>query len=119
MCYPTDASPNFYCSLLYNSEIGNQFGNALLKLVLNLLMCRDIKKQIGILRSRIFRSMGSGKGQDHHDRFVRSPLLGLSEESQGIVGDQIREIITGVVPSVSDFVPIDVDRVVVEARISH
>ena len=63
--------------------------------------------------------MGSGKGHDHHDGFVGSPLLGLSEEGQGVVGDQIREIIPGVVPSVSHFVPIDVDRVVVEARISH
>ena len=85
----------------------------------NLLMCRDIKKQIGILRSGILRSMGSRKGHDHHDRFMGSSLLCLSKESQGIVGDQIREIIAGVVPSVSDFVPIDVDSVVVESGISH
>ena len=62
-----------------------------------LLMSGDIEEQVGVLRRRIFGSVGSGVAHDHEDRLVRIPVLGLPEEGQRAVGDQVGEIVLGVV----------------------
>lgn len=61
--------------------------------------------------------MGPRKGHDHHDGPARLALLCLPEEGQGVVGDQVRQIVLSIVPTVPDLVSVHVECVVVEPGI--
>lgn len=65
-----------------------------------LLMSGDIEEQVGVLRRRIFGSVGSGVAHDHEDRLIGISMLGLAEEGEGAVRDQVGEVILCVVKSV-------------------
>ena len=63
-------------------------------------MSGDIEEQVGVLRRRIFGSVGSGVAHDHEDRLIGISMLGLAEEGEGAVRDQVGEVILCVVKSV-------------------
>ena len=56
-----------------------------------------VEEEVGVLGSRILGAVGSRVAHDHEDRLVRIPVLGLPEEGQRAVGDQVGEIVLGVV----------------------
>ena len=56
-----------------------------------------VEEEVGVLGSCILGSVGSRVAHDHEDRLVRIPVLGLPEEGQRAVGDQVGEIVLGVV----------------------
>ena len=79
----------------------------------------NIEEQIFVLRCRIFWAMRSWIGEYHEDGPIRLGLFGSSKKCQGVIGDDIREIILSIVPTVPDLVPIDVEGVIVEAGVAH
>ena len=56
-----------------------------------------VEEEVSVLRGCVLRAVGSRVAHNHQDRLVRIPMLGLPEECQGAVGDQVREIVLGVV----------------------
>ena len=101
----------------------------------------DVKEEVWVLWGGILGAVGSGVAQDHEDGLVRIVLLGLPEERQAVVGDQVGEVVLLVVVAVLDlersghfidrdcfflsfsllhaYLPaVDVDGVVVEAGIA-
>ena len=82
-------------------------------------MSGDVEEEVSVLRSRVFRAVWAWIAQDHHERLLRHELLGLPQEGQGVVGDEVGEVVLGVVEAVPDLVPVDVDGVVVEPGVSN
>ena len=81
----------------------------------NLLMRCDIEEEIFVLGRRIFWAMRSGIGEHHHDGPVRLALLCPSKKGQRVIGNEIWEIILGIVPTVPDLVSINIEGVIVES----
>ena len=77
----------------------------------------DIEKEIFVLRCRIFWAMRSGIGEHHHDGPVRLALFCPSKKGQRVIGNEIWEIILGIVPTVPDLVSINIEGVIVESWI--
>ena len=77
----------------------------------------DIEEEIFVLGRRIFWAMRSGIGEHHHDGPVRLALLCPSKKGQRVIGNEIWEIILGIVPTVPDLVSINIEGVIVESWI--
>ena len=74
----------------------------------------DIEEEIFVLGRRIFWAMRSGIGEHHHNGPVRLALLCPSKKGQRVIGNEIWEIILGIVPTVPDLVSINIEGVIVE-----
>ena len=77
-------------------------------------MSGNVEEEVLVLGCRVFWSMWTWKAHYHHNWLVGSVLLGLSEEGQRVVGDEVREVVFGVVKPVLDLVAVDIQGVVVK-----
>jgi hypothetical protein len=65
-------------------------------------MSGHVKEEVGVLRGRVLGAVGSGVGHHHQDGPIRLALLRLPEKGQRVVGDEIRKIVLGIVPTMPD-----------------
>ena len=63
-------------------------------------MSCNIEEQIWVLGGWILGAMGSRVAHDHEHRLIRFPLFWLAEEGQRVVGDQVGEVVLGIVEAV-------------------
>lgn len=70
------------------------------KVVAGRPVSRHVEKHVRILRSRIFGTVRRRETHDHHKRLVVETLFRFPQETDGIVGDQIRIIIRLIVIAV-------------------
>lgn len=53
----------------------------------------DVEEQVLVLGCRVLGAMGCGETEDEGERLVRVGLLGLTEEGDRVVGDQVRVVV--------------------------
>ena len=68
----------------------------------DLLVCGDVEEEVLVLGRGVLGAVWAGIAHDHHDGRVGVLGLGLAEELEARVGDQVGEVVLGVVIVVAD-----------------
>ena len=68
----------------------------------DLLVGGDVEEEVLVLRRRVLGAVGAGVAHDHHDGLLGLLGLGLAEELEARVGDEVGEVVLGVVVVVPD-----------------
>lgn len=80
------------------------------------MKCVVVEKML-VLRGRVLRAVGGRDTQYHQDRPFRKVLFTVFQESNTIIGNQVGEIVRIIVILMLHLIPVEIDRVVVEASV--
>lgn len=81
------------------------------------VVCGDVEEEVRELRRRVLGAVRRGEAEHQHHRLAREVLLALPQERHRVVRDQVRVVVLVVVVAVLDALAVEVDGVVVVARV--